>query len=148
MITNHMNLSHCDLVAATVVLSSVAGAAEYRGDMLGEFEEVGDYTGRPFYIQRDTEGERRHYLYFEDKCWQVSKTLGKRNDYIKNCQDTRLPPKSSWEYVKKDQGWSEDDTSLKAEFTFLTPCKLVRVEGAGDVVEKQGSALGDYRFAL
>ena len=146
-----MNLSHCDLVAATVVLSSVAGAAEYLGNMLGEFVEAGDYTGRPFYLQRDTEGKKTHYLYFEDKCWQVSVTLGKRNDYIKNCQDTRLPPKSSWEYVTKKGGysrWSEDDTSLKAEFTFLTPCKLVRVEGTGDVVEKQGSSLGDYRFAL
>ena len=147
MITSHLNLSHCDLVAATVVVSSVAGAAEEQGAMLGEFVEAGDYTRRPFYLQRDTEGKKRHYLYFEDKCWQVSKTLGKRNDYIKNCQDTQLPPKTGWEYAK-DGGWSEDDSSLRAEFTSLVPCKLVRMKGAGDVVEKQGDSLGDYRFAL
>ena len=31
------------------------------------------------------------------------------------------------------------------EFTTLSPCKLVRVAGEGEVVEKVGSSLGDYR---
>ena len=40
---------------------------------------------------------------------------------------------------------SDDDTSLTLEFTTLSPCQLVRVAGEGEVVEKRGSELGDYR---
>jgi len=131
---------------ATVVLSLTAGAAEHQGDTLGEFVEAGEHEERPFYRQRDTEGSKPQYLYFEDNCWQVSETLGNRNDYIKNCQDTQLPPTKNWEYVG-DGGWSDDDTSLTLEFTTLSPiCQLVRVAGEGEVVEKQGSSLGDYRL--
>ena len=136
-------LSHL-IIAATIVLSSTAGAAAYQGSLLGEFVEAGEQGGRPFYIQRDTEGSQPHYLYFEDNCWQVSETLGNRNDYIKNCQNTQLPPTRSWKYAK-DGGWSDDDTSLTLEFTTLSPCKLVSVAGEGEVVEEQGSSLGDYR---
>ena len=84
------------------MLSSTAGAAEYRGPSLGEYLEAGEkYGERRYYIQKDTEGATPHYLYFEDNCWQVSKTLGNRNDYIKNCQNTTLPPigYEGWEYV-------------------------------------------------
>merc|ERR1711953_372215 len=87
------------------------------------------------------------YLYFEDNCWQVSETLGNRNNYIKNCQNTRLPPKRNWEYIKND-GWTNDDTSLTLTFTTLSPCKMVRVTGRGDVVEKQPESLGDYRLEV
>ena len=131
-------------MTATIVLSSTARAAEYQGHRLGEFVEAGEHGERPFYRQRTTEGSKPHYLYFEDNCWQVSETLGNRNDYIKNCQDTQLPPTKSWEYVG-DGGWSDDDTSLTLEFTTLSPCQLVRVAGEGEVVKKRGSELGDYR---
>jgi len=133
----------------TVVLSSTAGAAEHQGYRLGEFVEAGEHGERPFYRQRDTEGSKPQYLYFEDNCWQVSETLGNRNDYIKNCQDTQLPPTKNWEYVG-DGGWSDDDTSLTLEFTTLSPCQLVRVAGEGEVVQKHGNggtkSLGDYRL--
>ena len=39
-----------------VVFSSVAGAAEYQGDLLGEFEKRGNYNGRISYVQRDDVG--------------------------------------------------------------------------------------------
>ena len=127
------------------MLTSTAGAAEYLGGRLGEFQEVGKHGGRPFFAQRETEGTQPQNLYFEDNCWQISVTLGNRNDYVKNCQNTQLPPTRNWEYAK-DGGWSDDDTSLTLEFTTLSPiCQLVRVAGEGDVVEKQGSSLGDYR---
>ena len=127
------------------MLSSTAGAAEWQGSRLGEFVEVGELGGRPFFLQKDTEGSKPQYLYFEDKCWQVSVTLGNRNDFLKNCQDTRMPPTRNWEYAR-DGGWNDDDTSLYLEFTALSPiCQLVRVAGEGDVVEKVGSSLGDYR---
>ena len=38
-----------------------------------------------------------------------------------------------------------DDTSLTLEFTALSPCRLVRVVGEGDVADLHGSQLGDYR---
>ena len=39
------------------MFSSTAGAAEYRGDSLGEFVRMGDYyNNRPYYKQEDTEG--------------------------------------------------------------------------------------------
>ena len=136
-------LSHL-IVAATIVLSSTAGAAERQGARLGEFVEAGEHGGRFYYRQRDTEGSQPLYLYFEDNCWQVSVTLGNRKDYIKNCQNTQLLPTRNWEYVK-DGRWSDDDTSLTLEFTTLSPCKLIRVVGEGEVVEKQESLLGDYR---
>ena len=47
---------------------------------------------------------------------------------------------SKWLYYGSD-----DDTSLTLEFTTLSPCQLVRVEGEGDVVIEQPSCLGDYR---
>ena len=114
------------------------------GHKLGEFVEAGDYGGHSYYVQRDSEGGQPRYLYFEDNCWQVSETLGNRNDYIKNCQNTLLPPKRNWEYVKNGR-WTNNDTSLTLTFTTLSPCKMVRVTGRGDVVEKQPESLGDYR---
>ena len=89
-------------VAATIVLSSTAGAAEYRGGRLGEYREEGDkFGGRTYYIQKNTEGAKPQYLYFDYNCWRVSGTLGNGNDYIKNCQNTTLPPigYEGWEYV-------------------------------------------------
>ena len=47
----------------TIVFSSAAGAAEWHGDSLGEFVKAGNYNGRPFYKQRDTEGIRKTFLY-------------------------------------------------------------------------------------
>ena len=134
------------LVAVTIVLSSTAGAAEWQGSCLGEFVESGEHGGRLRFTQRDTEGSQPHYLFFEDSCWQVSMTLGNRKDFIKNCQDTQLPPARDWEYVKNGR-WNDDDTSLTLEFTSLSPCQLVRVKGEGDVLQKKGSSLGDYRSA-
>ena len=131
------------------MLSSTAGAAERQGSKLGEFVKAGEHGGKPFFTQRNTEGSKPKYLYFEDSCWQVSVTLGYGNHYIRNCRDTQLPPTRSWEYWWTGSwrsGWGDDDTSLTLEFTNLSSiCKLVRVTGEGDVVEKQGSSLGDYR---
>ena len=45
------------LVSATIVLSSTAAAAESHGHKLGEFVVAGEHHGRPYYRQRDTEGE-------------------------------------------------------------------------------------------
>ena len=80
------------LVAATIVLSSTAKAAERVGGSLGEFVEAGEHGGRPYYRQRDTEGERDYFLYSEGGKWVVSDTLGDSYGRLRNPQDTPLPP--------------------------------------------------------
>ena len=130
------------------MLSSTAGAAEWRGHLLGEYLEAEEeYMGRPYYIQEDTEGAKPRYLYFDDNCWRVSETLGNKNDYIKNCQNAPKPPGRKWEYVADASivPWNNTDTTLFAEFTSLSPCNLVKVVGAGDVQRKHHPSLGKYR---
>ena len=147
------------LVAATIVLSSTAGAARRVGDRLGEFVNAGDHEGRPYFKQRNTEGSGGHFMYSEkgvkgEKEWFVSNTLGgfwgNRAAFLWNKQNTDTPPSSQWLYWDRIK-WGRNkwavDTSLTLEFTSLSPCKLVRVAGEGDVVKEHGSKLGDYRSA-
>jgi len=127
------------------VLSSTAGAAERVGGILGEFVEAGEYGGRPFFRQRDTEGQRGNFLYSEGGEWWVSDILGESNGFLRNSQNTNTPPSTQWEYYGGGM-WNDDDTSLTLEFTTLSPiCQLVRVAGEGEVLEKVGNSLGDYR---
>ena len=130
------------------MLSSTAGAAEWVGEYLGEFVEAGEHGGRPYYQQRDTEGISNNFLYSEGGEWGVSETLGGINRYLLNREDSNIPPTGTWEHADGKSGWV-DDTSLTLTFTTLSPCKMVRVAGRGDVVRKHGSkgskSLGDYR---
>ena len=80
------------LVAATIVLSSTAQAAERVGNSLGEYVEAGEHRGRPYYKQRDTEGRSENFLYSEGGEWLVSSDLGDSYGRLKNPQDTPLPP--------------------------------------------------------
>ena len=63
-------------------------------------------------------------------------------------QSTHSALTGTWEHWDGGK-WHDDDTSLTLTFTTLSPCKMVRVTGRGDVVEKHGSkgldSLGDYR---
>ena len=126
------------------MLSSIAGAAEYPGHRLGEFVEAGEHGGRPYYKQRDTEGSRDTFLFSEGGIWMVGNTLGVLTGGPGNRLNSNLPPIDGWEFADETK-WNGDDTSFTLEFTTLSPCQLVRVAGEGDVVEKQGSSLGDYR---
>jgi len=129
---------------ATIVLSSTAGAAEHQGSWLGEFVLGGEHQGRGFYIQKDTEGARDTFLFSEGGEWRVSDTLGGSYWWLRNSQNTDTPPSTQWEY---DDGKKfHDDTSLTLVFSTLSPCKLVRVAGRGEVVWRRGSELGDYRL--
>jgi len=134
----------CTAEKATIVLSSVAGAAEYQGYYLGEYEEIGDFNERPFYKQRNTEGETDVYLFFEGGEWGVNDELGGSGAYLKNNQNTSLPMTNDWLYYDGEK-FNNNDTSFKLEYESIYPCQLVRVAGKGDVLEKQGHALGDYR---
>ena len=127
--------------AATVVLGSTAGAAEWMGEYLGEFvEQKGEHNGRVFYKQRETEAEEGAYIYFEENVWWVGQGLGKAK-YLRNTQVTKLPPKSGWEYG------SNDDSTLALEFASLpSPCQLVEVDGDSEVRKHQASKLGNYRI--
>ena len=115
--------------AATVVLGSTAGAAEWMGEYFGEFvEQEEEHNGCNFYKQRETEAEEGAYIYFEENVWWVGQGLGKAK-YLRNTQVTKLPPKSGWEY-----GGYGDDSTLALEFASLPPpCQLVEVEGDEDV---------------
>merc|ERR1712013_356110 len=129
----------------TIVLSSKAGAAEYVGGALGEFVRIGDHNNRPHYKQRDTEGVTDHYLYYISGGWRVSPTLGGSLSWLKNRQDTDLPPRANWRYYNGKK-WLDDDGTLKLDYTTLSPCKLVRVASSGFWFLLHSSRLDDYRL--
>ena len=135
--------------AQPIVLSSNGSAAEWVGSVLGEYVRMaGEYNGRPYYKQRDTEGSKDTFLYYHyNGMWMVSLKLGEETGALTSIQDTLLPPTSNWEYAR-EKLFVEDDTSLKLEFTSLSPCEQGEVTGKGEVVEKKGQVLGDYRFAF
>ena len=134
--------------AQPIVFSSNGSAAEWVGSVLGEYVRMaGEYSGRPYYKQRDTEGSKDTFLYYHyNGMWMVSLKLGEETGALTSIQDTLLPPTSNWEYAR-EKLFVEDDTSLKLEFTSLSPCEQGEVTGKGEVVEKKGLVLGDYRFA-
>ena len=49
----------------------------------------------------------------------------------------------SWQYWDGDK-YNNDDT-LTLEFTALSPCQLVRVDGQVNVIFRQAFNFGDYR---
>ena len=61
--TDKYLVSPLPILAATIVLSSSGAAAEWVGDMMGEFVREGVHKGRPYYKQRDTEGKDNNILY-------------------------------------------------------------------------------------
>jgi len=128
----------------SIVLSSTAETAERQGGRLGEFVRMGKYNNRPYYKQEDTEGSEDLYMYYMSDGWWVGDTLGRSFGFLRNRQDTDLPPRANWlNYNKK---WLDDDRTLKLEYTTLSPCKLVRVAGSGRVLDHQSSRMGDYRL--
>ena len=132
------------LIAATIVLSSTAGAAEHQGSKLGEFVKAGEHGGRPYYKQRDTEGSEDMFLFSEGGIWIVGSNLGVLHGNVLNRLNSDLPPISGWHFWDGTK-WNGDDTSFTLEFTALSPCQLVTVGGQGDVAEKHWLSLGDYR---
>ena len=139
----------------TIVFSSTEGAAEYVGGRLGEYVRAGgDFNGRPYYIQRDTEGSQQSYLFYHndgiDTVWFGGDDLGDiTNGGLMIRQDTPLPPTMNWLYARGNE-FVEDDTSLKLEFISLSPCTQGEVTWEGDEEEgqKHSTSLGDYRFAF
>ena len=81
-------------VAATIVLSSNASAAENQGDRLGEFIWVGVYEGRPFYKQRDTLGRTITWLYSEGDKWVV-RDLPQKTPFLWGISQFNTPPPPS-----------------------------------------------------
>ena len=132
-------------VAETIVFSSTAGAAEWWGHLLGEYVEAGEHGGRPYYRQRDTEGNTETFLYSEEDGWFVSHTIGHNYDYgLRNYQKTAKPPSNQWLY-SIGEGKDVDDDTFTLEFGRLFPPKSHTIKGEGPMVNKVGSALGKYR---
>ena len=136
------------LLAATIVLDSTGGAADYQGTKLGEYLEAAEgYKGKPYYVQKDTEGNNKTFLYSERGGWFVSGTLGLKFGEMKNNQDTPKPPTEGWVYYDGEKiGYRDDDHSLYLAFTFLFPCYLIDVVMADDALRMQGSSEGLYRL--
>ena len=134
------------IVAATILLSSTGGAAEWQGNALGEFVEAGEHGGRPYYRQRDTEGKADNFLYSEGGKWWVHDSMGKSVGKLSNPQNSPEPPTSGWVYFA-DQEYRDDDDSLTLELNVLNPPPYHTIRGEGAMVYKVGSSLGKYRFA-
>ena len=137
------------LVAATMLLSSKGGAAEWQGNALGEFVEAGEHGGRPYYRQRDTEGKADNFLYSEGGGWLVHDSLGMSFGKLSNPQDSPEPPTSGWVYSAAAAENRDDDDSLtlgelKGEAWNYPPTSHT-IRGDGPMVYKVGSSLGKYR---
>ena len=143
---NYMSIS----VAQTIVLSSDAGAAEYWGGKLGTYVHEGQFGGRPYFRQKDTEGKAENFIFSNGNIWFQSFKLGATKGFLLNRQNTSEPPVNGWLYwnygVKK---WLRDDSSLTLKLTASSPCDLVRVSGKGGVMERDQEnfwhVFGDYR---
>jgi len=161
--TEKCKVKDCAIPPDTIVFSSTAGAAEWVGSNLGEFVRMGDYyNNRPYYKQRDTEGEDRYLYYVSDGYmdgWMVGDTLGGSYSLLCNRQDNDLPPRTNWLYENVDKWldnsnkwisgskrWSDDDRTLKLEYTTLSPCKVVRVAGSGRVLNRETESLGFFGY--
>ena len=54
-------------------------------------------------------------------------------------------PESNWQYWDGDK-YNEDDNTLTLEFSSLSPCQLLKVDGGGlRVTFSQGFSFGNYR---
>ena len=137
-------------VARTIVLSSDAGAAEYRGGRLGSYVHEGQFAGRPYFRQKDTEGKADNFIFSNGKIWWVSFKLGATKGFLLNRQNTSEPPVNGWHYWNYGlRKWLGDDSSLTLKLTASSPCDLVRVSGKGGVLvtnqENFRHVFGDYR---
>merc|ERR1712012_1130386 len=77
--------------------------------------------------------------------WMVGPTLGESRAWLWKRQDTILPPKANWLY-HNGKKWSDDDQTLKLDYTTLSPCELVRVAGSGRVLDHEPGSMGYYRL--
>ena len=137
-------------VARTIVLSSNAGAAEYRGGRLGSYVHEGQFAGRPYFRQKDTEGKADNFIFSNGKIWWVSDKLGATKGFLLNRQNTSEPPVNGWLYWNYGlRKWLGDDSSLTLKLTASSPCDVVRVSGKGGVMETNQEnfwhVFGDYR---
>ena len=112
---------------------------------MGEYVKAGEHAGKPYFLQRDTLGEEDRFLFYTGSGWIVGSILGTPSGGLFSNLDTDLPPTDQWTFYDGEK-WADDDHSFNLEHTFLPlACDLVRVEGEGEVVEKQWKSLGDYR---
>ena len=129
-----------------VVFASVARAAEYQGDLLGEFQERGNYNGRTSYVQRDNVGQKDFFLYYHSQgVWLVGPSLGGARNHLQNPSDSLVPPRSGWGYWGRNGTVLDFDSTLSLQLGVLEPCQKVVVEGDKKVKLLQTRSLGTYK---
>ena len=129
-----------------LVFSSAAGAAEYQGDLLGEFLERGNYNGRMSYVQQDNVGQKDFFLYYHKQgVWLVGPSLGGTRNHLQNPSDSLAPPRSGWGYWGRNGTFLDFDSTLSLQPGMLEPCQKVVVEGDAKVKSLQESSLGTYK---
>ena len=129
-----------------LVFSSVAGAAEYQGDLLGQFVERGNYNGRMSYVQQDNVGQKDFFIYYHSQgVWLVGPSLGGTRNHLQNPSDSLAPPRSGWGYWGRNRTFLDFDSTLSLQPGALEPCHKVVVEGDKKVRSLQESSLGAYK---
>merc|ERR1712066_426791 len=98
--------------------SSTAGAAEWQGDLLGDFVEAGYYGERPYFLQRDTEGNDEIFLYYFENRWRVWSSLGSTTMSMYIISSMNIPVNGEWVYWGGGK-WNNEDTSFTLEYTSI-----------------------------
>ena len=120
----------------------------YKYEYTNKSKNIHPCLGHVYYKQRDNVASEGWYIFKAGWRWYASETLGGAVGLRSQETGDLLPPTQNWEYAVGGE-WSDDDASLTLKFASLpTLCPVVRVAGEGDVVEKHGKSLGDYRFTL
>jgi len=116
--------------SGSLVLSSTAGAADYQGDLLGEYQEAGEWNGKSLWLQRDGKGK----LFFGSfRKWAVTDEELK-NDIVgvglRSVSSSEQPPLTGWEFGDGFK-WRRDQ-SMTLSCGPLVSCSQVTVSIPGD----------------
>ena len=133
------------IISATVVISSTGGAAQYVGEVLGQYEYLED---KGYYVQTSTEQSEEEfharYLYRdEDDYWYVYDTPGEMRGWLQSRRPSKTLPSTGWKYSNGES--LQDDLSLTVTQGPLPPLpRQFTVTATGAEVEKWPSFLGVF----
>jgi hypothetical protein len=98
---------------------------------------------RPYYQQRETDGQQNYFIFFTSGTWLLNDVLGENSGFLRNRADTARPPAQGWEWGD-GTSWRTDDNTIKLEMKEMTPCTEVEVQATGEAATAQSLSLGTY----